>query len=178
IYQDGKSLAVACQDHTVRIFDVNTGTLRKTLNGHTNYVYCVLFSTGDKTLVSCSGVWRNPGQQGEIIVWDLASGKARHMMKTRQGGFVSFMRPMKSTSTHAGTTAPSASGTLANKRKPYRPTAADRSDDSCSHRTVNSWPRSVSMGDFGIRTRCKKSDKSWPIQAAPAPWPSPPTANT
>jgi WD40 repeat protein len=86
--KDGKSLAVACQDRTVRIFDVNTGTLRKTLNGHTNYVYCVLFSTGDKTLVSCSGVWRNPGDQGEIIVWDLASGKARHTMKTQQGGFV------------------------------------------------------------------------------------------
>jgi WD40 repeat protein len=41
-------------DKSIKIWDVETGTNIKTLNGHSNYVYCVCFSSNGKLLASSS----------------------------------------------------------------------------------------------------------------------------
>lgn len=85
--KDGQSMAVACDDGVVRIFDGKTNVLRQTLTGHTATVYAVVYSPDAKKLVSCSGEYDKPQTpQGEIIIWDLATGTAEVTMKGPPGG--------------------------------------------------------------------------------------------
>ena len=66
---DGKTLAAAAHDMTVKVWDVATAK-RSTLQGHTHAVYCVAFSSDSKTLASASG-------DKTVKLWDLATGKER-----------------------------------------------------------------------------------------------------
>jgi WD40 repeat protein len=66
---DGKTLAAAAHDMTVKVWDVATAR-RSTLQGHTHAVYCVAFSSDSKTLASASG-------DKTVKLWDLATGKER-----------------------------------------------------------------------------------------------------
>ena len=50
--QDGKLLASASDDKTVRLWDPTTGAALKTLNGHSGWVNAVAFSRNDKLLAS------------------------------------------------------------------------------------------------------------------------------
>ena len=52
---DGATLASGSRDETVRLWDVDTGTLKTTFTGHTGYVYSVAFSPDGATLAS--GSW-------------------------------------------------------------------------------------------------------------------------
>lgn len=69
---DGKSLVSGSGDSTIRVWDVNSGALLKTLsvntNGAENIVCGVVFSKDGKNLASCD--W---GQSPKV--WDFASGK-------------------------------------------------------------------------------------------------------
>src|SRR5436190_804834 len=49
---DGKTLASASSDKTIKLWDVATGKQRATLNGHTDGVSSVAFSSDGKTLAS------------------------------------------------------------------------------------------------------------------------------
>ncbi|KAI8633781.1 WD40-repeat-containing domain protein [Xylariaceae sp. FL1651] len=51
---DGKTLASASDDETVRLWSADTGTLLQTLEGHNNCVSSVVFSPDGKTLASAS----------------------------------------------------------------------------------------------------------------------------
>lgn len=71
---DGKLLASASADHTIKVWDIN-GTLLKTLKGHRNVIWSVNFSPDGKLLAST-------GNDGTIKVWDVATGT---LIKTLQG---------------------------------------------------------------------------------------------
>ena len=65
---DGKRLASASGDKTVKVWNAQTGQEALTLKGHTGPVYSVCFSPDGKRLISTDA-------QGTRIVWDAASGK-------------------------------------------------------------------------------------------------------
>src|SRR5436305_107570 len=66
---DGKTLASASYDKTVKLWDVAMGK-RTTFPGHAQAVYAVAFSPGGTTLASASG-------DKTVKLWDLAAGKER-----------------------------------------------------------------------------------------------------
>jgi WD40 repeat protein len=63
---DGKWLASASSDSTVRVWDAKTGEAVAVLRGHAGYVLGVAFSSDGKYLASSSG-YRG---KGEVKVWD------------------------------------------------------------------------------------------------------------
>jgi WD40 repeat protein/tetratricopeptide (TPR) repeat protein len=65
---DGKTLASASYDKTIKLWDITTGKPFKTLIGHSDMVYDVAWSTDGKTLASAS-------QDKTIKLWDATTGK-------------------------------------------------------------------------------------------------------
>ena len=49
---NGRYLATASDDTTLRVWDAATGACLRELRGHTHYVFCCAFSSGDNMLVS------------------------------------------------------------------------------------------------------------------------------
>ena len=64
---DGRTLASASEDKTVRLWDATTGAHRQTLEGHSDYVWAVAFSTDGRTLASAS-------DDKTVRLWDAATG--------------------------------------------------------------------------------------------------------
>jgi WD40 repeat protein len=81
---DGKRLASASHDETVRIWDVDTGEQLVILRGHTFHVWGVDFSSDGKHLASAGGVSDASGQfvAGEVRIWEIATGRTLATMKT------------------------------------------------------------------------------------------------
>src|SRR5256885_6181423 len=52
--RDGKTLLVAAGDGKIRLVDLSTGEIERTLTGHTNVVYVATFSPDEKLLASSS----------------------------------------------------------------------------------------------------------------------------
>ena len=67
---DGRTLAAGYEDHTVRLWDVATGQLKKTLDGHASMVWSVSFCADGKTLASAS-------YDKTVRLWDLATGEPK-----------------------------------------------------------------------------------------------------
>jgi WD40 repeat protein len=59
-------LAVACDDHTVRLIDRHTGQAVRTLRGHHDWARACRFSPDGKTLVTA-------GNDGQVLLWRLES---------------------------------------------------------------------------------------------------------
>ena len=49
---------------SLRIFDLNTGKVRRRLEGHTNFVYGIAVASDGKTMASASA-------DGTTLVWDV-----------------------------------------------------------------------------------------------------------
>jgi dipeptidyl aminopeptidase/acylaminoacyl peptidase len=72
---DGKTLAIALYEGTVKLLDPATGQEKSVLRGHTKGVNCVAFSPDGKTLATAS-------LDTTAKLWDVATGKE---MKTLRG---------------------------------------------------------------------------------------------
>src|SRR5215469_16188110 len=81
---DGKALASAGWDHTVRLWQPATGRELRRFTGHTSAVMCAAFSPDGKKLVSGG----NGGDPGNIRVWDVATGKERLSLQGHDGSVV------------------------------------------------------------------------------------------
>ena len=80
--REGKVLAMTKSSSepfgtNIELWDTATGKLTQTLTGHTNDVTSILFSTDNKTLVSCA--------IEAIIFWDLMSGKQTRKIPSQSG---------------------------------------------------------------------------------------------
>ena len=67
---DGHMLATGSIDHTIRLWDVATGSHLSTLSGHTNWVTSLAFSPDGQTLASGGGALDET-----IRLWDVATGR-------------------------------------------------------------------------------------------------------
>jgi WD40 repeat protein len=82
---DGRTLATASDDGTVRLWDVATGKTRTTLTGHTDRATAVGFSPDGRTLATAS-------IDGTVRLWDVETGKTRTTLTghTDAVNYVSF----------------------------------------------------------------------------------------
>ena len=75
---DGETLASASRDHTVRLWDVDTRTLKSTLEGHTDRVVSIAFSPDGNTLASAS-------QDHTVRLWDVESATLKSALQGHTG---------------------------------------------------------------------------------------------
>lgn len=72
---DGTRLASAALDHTVRVWDVQSGTAIATLRGHTNWVMSVAWSPDGTQLISA-------GTDRTVRLWDVATAAEQTRLGT------------------------------------------------------------------------------------------------
>jgi WD40 repeat protein len=75
---DGKALVACGSDKKLRIIDPANGSTKKTLEGHTDWIYTFAISADGKTLAS--GSW-----DGEVRFWDLNEGKLERTIVAAPG---------------------------------------------------------------------------------------------
>ncbi|GAB2933289.1 hypothetical protein GCM10027280_21360 [Micromonospora polyrhachis] len=77
---DGKTLATASNDNTVRLRDAGTGATKAVITGHTESVFDVAFSPDGRSLASASG-------DDTVRLWDVSTGSFAGILT--HTGFVS-----------------------------------------------------------------------------------------
>jgi RNA polymerase sigma factor (sigma-70 family) len=75
---DGAVLVAAETDCTLRLWDTETGKLRRTLEGHTDRIWDVAFAPDGKTFVTASS-------DRTVRIWDTQTGKERRTLEGNKG---------------------------------------------------------------------------------------------
>ena len=75
---DGRFIATGCNDNSMKIWNSSNGKMVHKLEGHSAKILDLNFSPNSKQLVSCSA---RKDFLGEIIVWDIVSGKEIYSVK-------------------------------------------------------------------------------------------------
>ena len=75
---DGRRIASASGDQTVRVWDATRGSELRVLRGHEGPVYSVNFGPDGSQLASASG-------DGTVRVWDIATGQAVLVLRGHEG---------------------------------------------------------------------------------------------
>lgn len=70
---DGRTLVSAGADGRINFWDVATGQVSRTLNGHTNAIYKAVYSPNEKLLASSS-------RDTTVRIWDVATGRELHRL--------------------------------------------------------------------------------------------------
>ncbi|MEH2240517.1 WD40 repeat domain-containing protein, partial [Nostoc sp.] len=78
----GQQLASASVDKTIKIWDVSSGQLLKTLTGHSSEVYSVAYSPNGQQLASAS-------VDKTIKIWDVSSGQLLKTLTGHSSGVIS-----------------------------------------------------------------------------------------
>ncbi len=76
---DGGILASGSHDQTIRLWDINTGQTLRTLQGHTSWVWSVVFADVGQTLIS-------GGADQTAKLWDVGSGQCIRTWQGRSNG--------------------------------------------------------------------------------------------
>lgn len=71
---DGRQVLSASSDHTVKVWDLETGVLVRTLRGHSSDVHGVAVSSSGRWAVSVAGNASSPDGDPSLRTWDLESG--------------------------------------------------------------------------------------------------------
>jgi WD40 repeat protein len=77
---DGKTLASAGADRTVRLWDVRTGKSKAVMEGHRQRVRALAFSPDGKTLASGAGEFQDGKFAGEVKLWDARTGELKQTL--------------------------------------------------------------------------------------------------
>ncbi len=103
--QDGKTLVSSSRDDTIKIWDVATGKLKRTLTNHNADVYGIAFSNDGKLMAS-------GGMDTKIILWDATTFDPLRTLNghTGPGARAGVFPPMTRRSPAVRKTTPSASG--------------------------------------------------------------------
>lgn len=87
---NGKFLASACGDMTVRIWNAENGKQLQELKGHQNHVQSVAFSPDSQTVVSGASP---EASQFSLRLWDVKTGKELKKIHTPEGAYCVAFSP-------------------------------------------------------------------------------------
>ncbi len=67
LHPENREVAVGFSDHHIRIYDIDSGMLKKTLEGHTNSVFTLCYTPDRSILISS-------GRDARLKFWDVRAG--------------------------------------------------------------------------------------------------------
>lgn len=73
--RDGRSVASGGADSRVKIWDANTGYLKRTLSGHAAPIKLLVFSRDGKTLISGNSAEWQPEKSSDVRFWEVRTGR-------------------------------------------------------------------------------------------------------
>jgi RNA polymerase sigma factor (sigma-70 family) len=80
---DGKTLALCDATYTIRIYDTHTGTQARVLRQGQQGSAQLYYSPDGRSLASVP--WTTGEEPGQVSIWDLATGKERHRLRSLRG---------------------------------------------------------------------------------------------